>query len=203
MAKNKLILSLLFSLLFVVSDLLSQNLHDMVKPRRLRQVINNGDTIPYAVLPTVTVYSDKVFKNKRDAKKWTRIKYNVKKVYPYAILASAKLKEYDLYLSQIQNENERAKYMKKAEAQLKKEFGEELKNLSLSQGRTLMKLIDRETGKTTYSIVKDMRGSFAATMWQGVAIVFSSSLKDNYDPKGDDDDAMIEEAVKLVEQGAF
>lgn len=166
-----------------------------------RAVVYNGDTIPYGTLPTVVCYVPRVFKNKKEAAKWDRLKYNVKKVYPYAILASAKLKEYDKLLSQIPNENDRKRYMKEAEKQLKAEFGEELKKLTMTQGRILIKLIDRQTGKTTYDIVKEMRGSFSAFMWQSVASLFNSSLKDDYDAEGED--KAIEEAIRLIENGDF
>jgi hypothetical protein len=96
-------------------------------------------------------------------------------------------------------ENQRKKYTKLVEQQLKKEFGDELKKLSVNQGRLLIKLIDRETGKTTYEVVKDMRGSFSAFMWQSVAVVFNSSLKSDYDPEGDD--KAVEAAIRLVEAG--
>jgi hypothetical protein len=163
--------------------------------------VYNGETIPYVTLAPLVCYVPRVFKNKKEAAKWDRLKYNVKKVYPYAILASAKLKEYDKLLAKIPNENERKKYMKLAEKQLKDEFGNELKKLTMTQGRILIKLVDRETGKTTYDIVKDMRGSFSAFMWQGVAVLFSSNLKDDYDGKGED--KAIEEAIKLIEGGDF
>ncbi len=171
------------------------------KTMMVRATIYNGDTIPYATLPPIVCYVPRVFKNRRDAAKWDRLKYNVKKVYPYAILAAAKLKEYDVLLSKIPDESERNRYMKLAEKQLKDQFGEELKNLTMTQGRILIKLVDRETGKTTYNIVKEMRGSFSAFMWQGVAILFSSNLKDEYDGKGED--KAIEEAIKLIENGDF
>ena len=167
----------------------------------VRAIIRNGDTIPFVSLAPLVCYVPRVFKNKKDAAKWDRLKYNVKKVYPYAILASAKLKEYDKLLAKIPNENDRKKYMKLAEKQLKDEFGKELKNLTMTQGRILIKLVDRETGKTTYDIVKEMRGSFSAFMWQGVAVLFSSNLKDDYDAKGED--KAIEEAIKLIEAGDF
>ena len=167
----------------------------------VRAVIYNGDTIPYATLAPVECYVPRYFKNKKEAAKWDRLKYNVKKVYPYAILAAARLKEYDLLLAKIPNENDRKKYLKLAEKQLKDEFGAELKNLTMTQGRILVKLVDRETGKTTYDIVKDMRGSFSAFMWQGLAVLFSSNLKDEYDGNGED--KAIEDAIKLIEGGDF
>lgn len=91
--------------------------------------------------------------------------------------------------------------MKNAEKQLQNEFSDDLKNLTITQGRILIKLIDRETGKTTYNIVKEMRGSFSAFMWQSLASLFNSSLKYDYDPKGED--KAIEQAIKLIENGYF
>lgn len=161
-------------------------------------VVYQGDTIPFATLPTIVCAADRVFKNHRQKLAWDRLKYNVKKVYPYAILAAAKLKEYDQVLAKMP-EQDRSRYMKQAEKQLKDEFGDQLKNLSVSQGRILIKLIDRETGKTTYDVVKSMRGSFSAFMWQGVALVFNSSLKDEYE--GDGEDRAIEAAIHMIEDG--
>lgn len=167
----------------------------------VRTTIYEGDTIPYVTLPPVVCYGDRVFKNQKQKEAWDRLKYNVKKVYPYAILAAARLKEYDLLLSKFSNENEKKKYMKLVEKQLKKEFGAELKQLTMSQGRILIKLIDRETGKTSYDLVKDMRGTLSAYMWQGLALMFNSSLKDEYDAEGED--KAIERAIKLIEAGEF
>jgi hypothetical protein len=166
----------------------------------VKTTVYQGDTIPFATLPAVVCSTERVFKNRRQKAAWDRTKYNVKKVYPYAILAAAKLKEYDRVLAEMP-EYQRANYTKQAEKQLKKEFGDELKGLSITQGRILIKLIDRETGKTTYNVVKEMRGSFSAFMWQSVAVVFNSSLKTDYDPEGEDKN--IEAAIRLIEAGEF
>ncbi len=171
------------------------------KPIAVRAVCYGDDTIPYVTLAPVQCYVPRVFKNQKDAVKWDRIKYNVKKVYPYAILASAMLKEYELILSKIPDEADKKRYTKEAEKRLKVQFGPELRELTMTQGRILLKLIYRETGRTTYDVVKEMRGSFSAMMWQGLAFVFSSNLKDDYDPVNDD--KLIEEAIKLVENGDF
>lgn len=159
------------------------------------------DTIPVFNLCPVYVYTDFVFKNKRQYEQWTRVKYNVKKVYPYAILAAAKLKEYDHVLERMPDEKMRKTYIGVCEKELKDQFEDELKDLSITQGRILMKLIDRETGKTTYEIVKQMRGSFQAVMWQTIARVFGNNMKDGYDGAGED--VMIERAIHLVETGQF
>jgi len=159
-----------------------------------------GDTIPYVKLSAVVCVGERTFKTHKQKVQWDRLKYNVKKVYPYAILAAAKLKEYDRFLAQIP-ENKRKAVTKVLEKQLKDEFSDELKKLTVSQGRLLIKLIDRETNRTTYEIVKDMRGSFSAFMWQSVALMFNSSLKAEYDADGSDKD--IEAAIHLIESGEF
>lgn len=168
---------------------------------RCRAQVVDGDTLPLVYLNTVEVCTEYVFKNQRHREMWTRIKYNVKIVYPYAILAAAKLKEYDKALAQITDEKEKKAYLKACEKDLRKEFEDELKALTVSQGKILMKLIDRETGKTTYDVVKQMRGGFQAAMWQTVARLFGHNMKAEYD--GNLEDIMIERAIKLVEEGKF
>ncbi len=167
---------------------------------RCRAEIVNGDTIPVIDLFTVDVITDFVFKTPRQYELWTRTKYNVKVVYPYAILAAAKLKEYDKVLAILTDEKQKKAYLKLCEKDLRHEFEDELKALTVSQGKVLMKLIDRETGKTTYEIVKQMRGNFQAYFWQALASLFGNSMKVNYNSE---EDIMIERAVKLVETGQF
>jgi hypothetical protein len=125
----------------------------------------------------------------------------VKKVYPYAILAAAKLKEYDKVMEKMTDEDLKKAFLKVCEKDLRNEFEDELKDLSISQGKVLMKLIDRETGKTTYDLVKQLRGSFQAAMWQTVARIFGHNMKSEYD--ANIEDIMIERAIKLVENGQF
>ncbi len=174
------------------------------KPKIVYKVwaeVINGDTVPSIRLPDIWIYADYPYKNKKQYEAWNRTKYNVKKVYPYAILAAAKLKEYNRILEQMPNETSRKAYMKTVEKELKAEFEEPLKDLSMNQGRILLKLIDRETGNTSYELVKNLRGGFQAFMWQSVARIFGSNMKSEYDPNGED--IMIERAIKLVEAGQF
>lgn len=200
MAKKIFIFLLLLPLLANAQKDATKGLELPVAGILVHTTVYQGDTIPYVSLPAINCYTEKVFRNKRQQIAWDRTKYNVKKVYPYAILAAAKLKEYDRVLS-LMPESDRDRYTKMAEKQLKDEFSDELKKLSVTQGKILIKLIDRETGKTTYNVVKEMRGSFSAFMYQGVALMFNSSLKSEYDPAGDD--KAIEEAIRLVENGDF
>lgn len=165
----------------------------------VRGAVYEGDTIPWLGLPEVSIYGEKKFKNKKEAQKWDKLKRDVKRVYPYAILAAAKLKEYNRQMEKMPLESQRKAYMKKAEEQLRTEFEGELKKLTMSQGRILIKLIDRETGNTSYELVKDLRGSFQAFMWQSLARLFGSNLKSEYDAAGDD--KMIEDIILLIEAG--
>lgn len=125
--------------------------------------------------------------------------YNVRKVYPYAILAKNKLESINCELEKLGTNSERKLYLDKAEKELRSQFEEELKNLTITQGKILIKLIDRETGNTTYSWVKELRGSFQAFFWQSIARLVGSNLKVKYDPTGDD--KAIEEIIVMIETG--
>lgn len=168
--------------------------------RHLAEVVN-GDTLPLVQLETVNIFASSNFKNRKQYEQWTRLKYNVRKVYPYAILASSKLKEYDKTLGNIQDKSLKKAFIQQCEKDLKAEFEEELKGLTYSQGKLLMKLIDRETGKTTYEIVKQMRGGFQAGMWQALARIFGHNMKTEYDAQTED--LLVERAIKVVEAGLF
>jgi len=122
-------------------------------------IVINADTFAYFSLPWITIEKQMPFATKKKYEQWTRLKHNVKKAYPYAIMAAARLKEYEQVLKTMPDEQIRKKYMAAAEQQLQKEFGDELKNLTINQGRILIKLIDRETGSTSYELVKQLRGS--------------------------------------------
>jgi hypothetical protein len=168
---------------------------------RTRGAVINGDTVAVVDIETVAVVAEFQFRTRRHREMWTRTKYNVKKVYPYAILAAAKLKEYDLALEKIEDEKARKTFIGKCEEDLRGEFEDEISALTISQGKILMKLIDRESGRTTYDVVKQMRGAFQAAMWQTVARIFGHNMKAEYDANVED--IMIERAVKLVESGQF
>ncbi len=195
---------LIFSILLSRAALAQEAQNIMAPPAqgvRLQAIVLGNDTLPYINLGNVDVVTDFVFKDQKLREQWTRTRAYVKKVYPYAILASAKLQEFDRQLAAITNEKERDKYIKKCEKELRAQFETELKGLSVAQGRILMKLIYRETGKTTYDIVKQMRGGFEAGMWQAVARLFGNNMKTTYDARVED--IMIEKAVRLVETGRF
>jgi hypothetical protein len=177
------------------TKIVAQENGEMVVPAR----VVDGDTIPFYTLPEVTVFSFRVYKNAKDEQNAKRLINNVKKVYPYAKLAAAKMKYYDQLAQNASTERERDKINKRAEEDLKNQFEADIKSMTRSQGKLLIKLIDRETGKTSYEIIKLSRGTFRAIFWQSLGSFFGMNLKEKYDKDGDD--ASIELIVQLIEKG--
>jgi len=165
----------------------------------LRKIVVGNDTIPYAKISGVEIYDFKIFKNKRRAKRNNKLVRNVKKVYPWAKLAGEKLIEYEAILASVETDKEKRRVMKLVEKEIQEEYGGELRKLTISQGKILIKLIDRETGDTSYELVEDFRGNFVAFFYQSFARIFGYNLKNRYDPEGEDRN--IEIIVRMIENG--
>lgn len=159
----------------------------------------DGDTIPVIMLPELKIFSFKPYESKRQARQMTRLIKNVKRVYPYAMLAGIKLKEYEEILAGVEDKKVRKKIMKQAEDELDAEFGADLRDFTFSQGKILIKLVYRETGSSSYELVAELRGKFRAFFWQTFARIFGFNLKDGYDPEGEDKE--IEFIVQMIEAG--
>ncbi len=163
--------------------------------------IVDGDTLPFYTLPEVTVFTFRPYKSAKDEQNAKRLINNVKKAYPYAKLAAAKMKYYDQLAQAASSDRERSKINKRAEDDLKAQFEADIKSMTRSQGKLLIKLIDRETGKSSYEIIKLSRGTFRAIFWNSMSSVFGLSLKERYEKDGDD--ATIEMIVNLIEKGVI
>lgn len=163
--------------------------------------IIDGDTVPVKYLPYFNVSSERTFRSAAEKQRWSRLRYNVKKVYPLAKLAGELLEKYSGEIEGVETEKERKKYFKLIEQELKAQYWDEVENMNTTQGRILIKLIDRETGETSYEIVQEFRGSITAFFWQGVSRMFGQDLKSRYDPQGEDKD--IEYIVQLIEAGVI
>jgi hypothetical protein len=163
----------------------------------------NGDTIPHVRLQPVYCFAKPKFKNARQERQYyreyARMVYNIKKVYPYAQLAKQKLAEMDAEFAFITDSKAKKAYIKQMEKELFREFEQPLRKLTISQGRMLIKLIDRETGRTGYQIVKELKGGFSAFFWQSVATIFDSSLKTQFDAEGQD--KLLNQLLFLYENG--
>jgi hypothetical protein len=160
--------------------------------------ITGQDTLVLINYFNVYIQDEMKFADARQRASWDKIKRDVKKVYPYAILISAKVKECDRQVEGM-NEKDKRIYMDKVEKELKGEFEAAFRSNTVSQAKVLIKLVDRETGHTSHELIKRFKGGFSAFMWQSFAVVCGTNLKAKYDSAGDD--KMIEQAIFLVETG--
>jgi hypothetical protein len=157
-----------------------------------------GDTIPQSWLPTVLVSAVQTQALKNYWNNWTRLRNAVYVTYPYARTASKVIQSVNAQLANVQDEKIRKQIIKSREKELKRDFADKVTNLSVYQGKVLMKLINRETGNNCYQLVKEYKGGFNAGIWQTVAFVFGSSLKQPYNPNGEDHE--IEKLVIEVQK---
>ncbi|MFP3859674.1 MAG: DUF4294 domain-containing protein [Bacteroidales bacterium] len=163
----------------------------------LKTVVINGDTIASAKIDEIVVYPELDFDNKREYRRYKKMVRDLKKVYPYAQKAKYKLIQMNEEFTQLETEIERKKYIKNVENELKDEFKDDLKKLTVTQGHYLLKLIDRETGDTSYELLQELKGDFSAVFWQTIARIFGHNLRSEYDPHGDD--RLMERIVILIE----
>ena len=174
---------------------------------------NKGYVVGYKIEGKDTVYQINIrdmyvfnrperFKKSKSWREFARLVYNFKKVYPYALMAKDKIGEADsVMVSKKFSNKERDRYVNIFEKKLFAEFEKPLRKMTFSQGKLLLKLIDREVGQSSYYLIKNYKGGFTAFFCQGIARIFGSDLKSVYDPYGKD--RPIEELVKMYEDGSF
>lgn len=201
----RLFSAILLFLLFVVDtkgqiDSLKQK-NDTVQGKAflLQKVKRNGETLPEVEIKEVTVYANPKFPKKSDFRKYERLVYNLKRVYPYALIVRNKLFLVNEEMRNLPTEKERREYIRKVEKEVFAEYEDDMREMTITQGRLLIKLIDRETLNTSYTLIKDYRGKFSAAFWQGIARIFGTNLKEEYDPYGDD--AIIESILIEIDAG--
>ena len=178
-----------------------QNTIQTQKRMFARQSLYKGDTILWIELQPVYVYKPIKFKNKRQQNSYNRLVWNVKKTLPIAKEIKGIIIQTSLTLNTIPTEKEQKRYINKMEKYLKDTYTPRMKKLTLSQGKLLIKLVDRECNKTSYQLVKSFMGSFKAGFYQTFASLFGASLKKEYDPDNVEDDAITERVITLVENG--
>lgn len=194
MKKGLFILILVF-----VSQVLSAQNPDPSK--LVMGIIQGNDTIITVRVKEIWVFPERKFSNKREQKYYSRYVAKVKKVYPLAVEARVLLQKYEPQYYALHSQRDRRKLMKKLEEELLAQHKEELKKWSISDGKILLKLIDRETNRTAYTLIKDFRGDVSAVFWQGIARLFKNNLKDEYSPENED--KLLEEIVKKIESGYY
>ena len=165
---------------------------------RLPAIIEDGDTIPYIVLPEIYVYPVLNFASKKEEQFYWKTIRDVKRTLPYAKMIGVTLRQVNAEMEGM-SEKERKTYMKSKEHDLIGKYEPELRKLTLSQGKLLIRLVDRECERTSYQLVKDYRGGIRAFFWQGFARLFGADLKSTYEK--DKKDHIVERVINLVEAG--
>lgn len=192
---------ILFILIGVLWSLEGHN--QVIHQSRIDSIINahilSGDSIPHIELAEVAVLPKQVFKNRREERQYWKLVYNLKKVLPYSKVIAATVKEVDGSLSELAGPKERRRYIKSVEDSLWSAYEQDMRKMTITQGRLLFKLVDRETQATTYYWIEQYRGSVSAFFWQGIARIFSSNLKESYDAEGAD--KLIEQLIGYIEKG--
>ena len=191
--------TVVFFTCFLLQPLIAQEPDSI--PKIVPGKIIDGDTVPLVEVKTTYIYPPQKFERRRHRIRYSKLVYNVKKVYPYAKIAAIRLEAYQKVMDTITSKKKRKAYTRQAEDALQKEFGQEIRKLTFSQGKVLIKLIYRETGNSSYDLVRELRGKFTAFIWQTLARLFGYNLKTGYDPDGAD--RQIEEIIKLIDEGYF
>ena len=170
-------------------------INDTVKTQA---IIYEGDTLEMKTLEFAYAYAKLTPAQVKANAKYNRLRNAVYVTYPYARRAGTVMNDINEKMVNVKSKEERKNYIRSREKELKKEFTDPLTNLSVYQGKVLMKLINRETGNNCYEIIKEYKGGITARLYQTVAFFFDSNLKQSYD--ADTDDATIEHIVREVQR---
>lgn len=199
--KEKLnIVFVLFLILFPL-EASSQFYSEALGGYMLNQVVYKGDTIPYVELKEVPVYPK--LKNKKLEKFYWKTVRDVKLVYPYVKIVAKEYAMINAKFDTIVDKKQRMKYTKKYEKQLLKKYEPTMREFTLSQGKMMIKLIDREMDKTGYALIKEIRGGFVAWWWQLFAKMVGADLKEDFNTSKREQDRIIERVITLYEAGVL
>lgn len=168
----------------------------------LEFIVEDGDTIYIDQIRAAKIWSMMPRQKGKDWRQYYRLVHNFSKAYPYALVAKKLVNEADHYIAENNLKGaKREKYISSVQKELFQVFEGQMRKLTVSQGALIMKLVDREVGKSSYNIIKGYKNRMAAGFWQGIAKMFGSDLKKPYDPEGEDKE--VEELVKLWEADEF
>jgi hypothetical protein len=165
----------------------------------LQNVKRDGEALPEIEIKEVNIVGHGTIFSRIMYWRYERLVYNVKRVYPYSIIVRNKLAEVNADLEKLPGDKERKDYIKNVEKDVFRDYEDDMREMTITQGRLLIKLINRETQNTSYNLIKEYRGKLTAAFWQGIARIFGTNLKDEYDPLGDD--ALIEGIINEIEAG--
>jgi hypothetical protein len=158
------------------------------------KTLGDGEQVVYVKLKPIYKFADRAKQRRHD-----RTVRNVMKVYPFALEAEQVFEEMETAMAKMPRESQRRAYVASREREIQKKYTPVLREMTFSQGKILLKLIDRQTSRTSYDILLEMRGRLRASIWQGVAKLFNADLNATYDAAGEDRE--IEEIITLIERG--
>lgn len=179
----------------ILNDTLPENFY------MLHSVERNGVSLPEIDIKEVVIIGKPSTGKKFPYARYQRLVTNLKKVYPYALVVRSKLESINEELINIPDDKDRKKYIRQTEKNLFGEYEDDIRDMTITQGRLLIKLIDRETQNTSFELIRFYRGSLSAAFWQGIARIFGTNLKEEYDPYGND--AVMEIIVQAIESGTL
>jgi hypothetical protein len=159
----------------------------------------DGLILPEIDLKEVVIIGRPSNSKKFPFRKYERMIYNLKKVYPYGLIVRARMEQVNTELRNIPDDKERKKFLRNVEKSVFSEYEDDVRDMTITQGKLLIKLIDRETRNTSYELIRLYRGNFSASFWQGIARIFGTNLKAEYDPYGED--AVMEIILQEIEAG--
>lgn len=162
----------------------------------LTQITSDSDSLMYVRLEQINVFPQKG--KKMNYRRYTRLVAKIRKVYPFALDAAKELEKYNKKFENTKIDREKRKYVRHIEKFLFDKYEDDLRKFTVSEGRYLMLLIDRETGNVSYSIIKEIKGGVPAVFWQGIAKLFNNDLKEKYDPIYKH--YVIEQIVLMIEE---
>ncbi len=168
----------------------------------LQNIDRNGEVLPEVEIKEVVILGARGLSERRrrsQFRQYERLVYNLKKVYPYAIIVREGMAQVNEDLAQINDERERKNYIKNFEKEVLGEYEDDIRNMTFTQGKLLLKLIYRETYNTSYDLIRQYRGFISAIFWQGIARIFGANLKAEYDPYGED--ILIELIIQDIQMG--
>jgi len=165
----------------------------------LKTATFDGQTYPLVELSEITVIGKMPRGVRFDYRRHARLVYNVRRVYPYALMVRDEFGRINRLLETLPNERAKRDFLQSYEKDLLSQYEGDMRKLTFTQGKILIKLIDRETQNTSYDLIRQYRGKFSATFWQGVARIFGANLKSDYDANGDD--YLIEQVIREIEAG--
>ena len=197
--KHRIYILLFLLLACILKTSAQQNIRQSEKGYMLPVCVYQGDTIPYITLRNVYVYPRIKFKSKKQERYYWKLVRDVKKTLPLAKEIRRAVMETYEYMETLPDTKSRERHMKAVEKGLKEQYTARMKKLTFSQGKLLIKLVNRECNQSSYQLVKAFMGPFKAGFYQTFAALFGASLKKEYHPE--DDDKLIERISVLVENG--